>query len=77
MDPVVYIVGGIVLGGVFFATAIYAFSWASKSGQMRDFDKGATVIFDEDEPLGEQTDFFPSRRKGARKAPRLSPDSRT
>lgn len=77
MDPVVYIVGGIVLGGVFFATAIYAFSWASRDGQMRDFDRGATVIFDEDEPLGKQTDFFPNRRKGARKAPRPSPEPRT
>lgn len=66
-----------MLGGVFFATAIYAFSWASRDGQMRDFDRGATVIFDEDEPLGKQTDFFPNRRKGARKAPRPSPEPRT
>lgn len=65
MDPLVYIVGGIVLGGLFFATAIAAFNWASKDGQMRNFDAGANVIFDEDEPLGQHTDSFPGRRRPA------------
>jgi len=77
MDPLVYIVGGVVLGGIFFATAVYAFSWASKHGQMRDFDHGATVIFDEDEPLGRQTDFFPNRRTQVRKAPKAPTSPRS
>ncbi len=44
------------------ASAIYAFHWASKNGEFRDFDAQSRVIFDDKEPEGVQTDFFPGRR---------------
>jgi len=43
------------------ASAVYAFFWASKNGQLRDFDAQARSIFDDQEPEGVQTDFFPGR----------------
>lgn len=45
------------------STAVYALYWSSKKGQLRDFDKGAASIFDEAEPIGKPTDFFPQKRK--------------
>lgn len=56
-----------VLGLLFFSTVIAALVWAAKSGQLRNFDKGARVIFDEDEPEGEQTDFFPGDKDSQKK----------
>jgi nitrogen fixation-related uncharacterized protein len=42
--------------------AVYALYWSSKHGQLRDFDRGAASIFDEQEPVGQTTDQFPARR---------------
>lgn len=39
-----------VLGGMW---------WAMRRGQMNRVGRGAYVIFDEDEPVGEMTDAFP------------------
>ena len=44
-------------------TAVYALYWSSKHGQLRDFERGATSIFDQEEPVGEMTDHFPARRR--------------
>lgn len=44
-------------------SAVYALYWSSKHGQLRDFEKGAASIFDEKEPIGQPTDFFPQRKK--------------
>jgi cbb3-type cytochrome oxidase maturation protein len=33
-----------------------AFSWAASDRQFDNFEEGARVIFDEDEPVGEPTD---------------------
>lgn len=52
-----------VFGLIFFGSAIYALVWASKKGQLRDFEKGSRVIFDEDEPEGEFQDNFPKSNK--------------
>jgi len=52
-----------VLGLLFFVSAVYALWWASKTGQFQKLEEGAKVIFDKDEPIGEQTDFFPPSRK--------------
>jgi nitrogen fixation-related uncharacterized protein len=49
-------------------SAVYALQWSSKNGQLRDFEKGAASIFDEQEPVGAPTDFFPGKR--ARRAQR-------
>lgn len=47
---------------MFFITAVYALWWAAKNGQFKKLEEGAKVIFDKDEPIGEQTDFFPSKK---------------
>lgn len=59
MIPVyVVIFGTVLLLGV---TVVTLFGWAMKTGQLRDFQRGATSIFDDDEPQGEQTDWFPEQ----------------
>lgn len=52
----------IILGGsvlLFGASAVYALSWAIRRGQLENFQRGATSIFDPGEPLGQITDRFP------------------
>ncbi len=44
-------------------SAVYALFWASKHGQLRDFERGAASIFDDQEPVGRMTDHFPARRR--------------
>lgn len=61
MEDSGYIVGIGLFGLVFFIAAAGALYWAAKHGQMRDFEKGARSIFDEEEPEGEIGDHFPSR----------------
>lgn len=43
----------------FSAVAIGAFGWAAKTRQFSEFEEGSKSIFDEDEPIGRQTDRFP------------------
>ena len=47
-------------------TAVYALYWASRHGQLRDFERGAASIFDQEEPVGQMTDHFPVKAKKAR-----------
>lgn len=42
-------------------SAVFAFRWAMRNGQFRDFDAQAKSIFDKSEPEGVQTDFFPGK----------------
>jgi cbb3-type cytochrome oxidase maturation protein len=49
------------MAGLFLASTVYALYWASKNGQLRDFDRGAESIFDHAEPIGQPTDFFPGK----------------
>jgi nitrogen fixation-related uncharacterized protein len=53
------------------ASAVYALYWASKNGQLRDLDAQSRSIFDETEPEGVQTDFFPG--KSPPRSPRARP----
>jgi cbb3-type cytochrome oxidase maturation protein len=46
----------------FAAIVIWAMWWAIRGGQMSDFQRGATSIFDDDEPMGTATDAFPGER---------------
>jgi cbb3-type cytochrome oxidase maturation protein len=48
----------LLLGG----SSVAALIWAVTSGQLSEFQKGATSIFDDDEPVGELTDAFPSQQ---------------
>jgi cbb3-type cytochrome oxidase maturation protein len=46
------------------ATAVYGLWWAAKQGQFADMTKGATAIFDSDEPVGKMTDMvLPPKKK--------------
>ena len=44
-------------------TVLWAFTWAIRTGQLENFQRGATSIFDSDEPLGRVTDQFPDPRE--------------
>ena len=63
----ILIFGTIALLGI---TVVVVFAWAIRTGQFSDFQQGATSIFDDDEPLGEMTDWFPGHH------PRRTSDTR-
>ena len=63
MDWSQYILIGFLFACLFFLAAAMALHWAHKNGQLSNLDKGAQSIFDEDEPMGEVTDSFPSKRR--------------
>ncbi len=52
-------------GGVFFASAVCALVWSAKHGQLRNFEQGSRVVFDEEEPEGVHTDYFPGEEAEA------------
>ena len=60
------------LAALFLASTVYALYWSSQRGQLRDFEKGAASIFDDEEPIGQQTDFFPGKAHVA-KSPASKP----
>jgi cbb3-type cytochrome oxidase maturation protein len=55
----VVIWGSMVLFG---GSAVLALLWAIRTGQMRDFRQAAASIFDNEEPIGRETDYFPEGR---------------
>ena len=63
----------VVMAAAVMASAVYALYWAVKTGQFREFEKGATEIFDDEEPQGRPTDFFPKKKGRANRPgePRL------
>lgn len=56
----------VLIAAAIMASAIYALNWAIKTGQFRNIEKGATEIFDDEEPIGRPTDFFPTKRRKAK-----------
>jgi nitrogen fixation-related uncharacterized protein len=50
-------------------TALLALRWALRHGEFRNLSGIALSIFDDDEPVGQQTDFFPGRRPTPQPAP--------
>ena len=63
-------VGGLVL---LTGSALLAFHWVLRTGQLKNPARIALQIFDEEEPVGEMTDWFPGRKppasvSGSRKA---------
>lgn len=54
------VAGGIAIG--ITTSAVLALYWASRNDQLKDLDKGAETIFDDEEPIGEATDFFPGEK---------------
>ncbi len=61
MSWIHYIFAFFGFAGLFFIGASYALYWAHKNKQLENLEEGARSIFDEEEPEGEQTDFFPSK----------------
>lgn len=57
-----YLLVVFLLGGLFFASAIYVLFWSARNRQFQDLEQGARTIFDEEEPEGVQTDFFPGKK---------------
>lgn len=55
--------------------AVYALYWSSKHGQLRDFERGAVSIFDEQEPVGQVTDYFPAKHGKRSSSPVAAPAS--
>jgi cbb3-type cytochrome oxidase maturation protein len=56
----------IMLGIAFVAlggSALFALFWSVKDGQYANLQDSSEIIFDPDEPIGEQTDFFPGQPK--------------
>lgn len=47
------------LMGLFGLSAVAALVWAICRGQLGDFEEGARVLFDDEEPEGVMTDAFP------------------
>jgi len=46
---------------LFGGSVVWALWWALRAGQFSDFAKGATSIFDDEEPQGMVTDAFPDK----------------
>ena len=57
------------LGGLFFASAVYALYWSSRNKQLGHFERGAKTIFTEEEPLGVTTDAFPGKTEAGELVP--------
>ncbi|QDV08110.1 hypothetical protein Poly30_36460 [Planctomycetes bacterium Poly30] len=55
-NTLIFIWGVVLLLG---ASSVAALIWAVTSGQLAEFQQGATSIFDDDEPIGRMTDEFP------------------
>lgn len=53
----------IILGVIFFIVAVSALYWTAKKGQLRDFDSQAKTIFTDEEPEGQISDTFPTKKK--------------
>ena len=51
----------LVIAILITASAVIALRWAVRTGQFRDFEKGAETIFDEEEPIGRPMDSYPGR----------------
>ena len=60
MEWISYIIA-FVIALLITASAVVALRWAVKTGQFRDFEKGAETIFDDDEPMGRAADSFPGK----------------
>lgn len=61
-------VGVILLAFGFFAlggSALIAFFWSVRTGQLRNLDQAPKIIFDGAEPIGAVSDCFPDARSRA------------
>lgn len=57
--------GAVLLAFGFFGlggSALIAFFWAVRTGQLRNLDKAPAIIFDGAEPVGLVSDCFPDQK---------------
>jgi len=66
MQPIHYILIFGLLGALLLSV-LYGLYWAVKRGQFSDFSRGATSIFDAEEPQGYRTDAFPAEARSKSK----------
>lgn len=66
----------VLLALLIVSSAVYAFVWASKSGEFHDLEAQSRSIFDATEPEGIATDFFPGRAPVAPTAATPAPKAR-
>ncbi len=66
----VYVTVVAIFATLFLISAVYALYWASKNKQFKNFEEGAKTIFDEEEPEGVPTDFFPGEDPRSPKRPK-------
>ncbi|MCC5834406.1 MAG: cbb3-type cytochrome oxidase assembly protein [Opitutales bacterium] len=57
-----YIIVGFAFASLFFVLAAFALYWAYRNGQLNELEDGAKTIFDDEEPMGQVTDQFPSKK---------------
>jgi hypothetical protein len=64
----------LVISGFFFLTvsALLGLAWAIRHGEFRNLSKASLLIFDDEEPVGKMTDFFPgqAQREEGRQLPK-------
>lgn len=58
MHTIAYILLFSLLGSL-AVSVVYGLYWAITRGQFSNFQRGATCIFDDEEPQGFRTDAFP------------------
>lgn len=61
MEDWFYYLVALPIALLFLGSAVYALYWASRNGQLKEFERGAASIFDEKEPVGHETDHFPGK----------------
>lgn len=63
-----YVFAGFVAAAV-FTSGVFALRWSLRRGdfpsELEKFDDKALTIFNEEEPVGRQTDFFPGKAQAA------------
>lgn len=56
-NTLIFIWGAIAILGI---SSITVLVWAVSTGQLSKFQQGSASIFDDEEPMGQVTDSFPS-----------------
>lgn len=63
-----YVFAGVIAAAI-FTSGVFALRWSMRRGdfptELEKFDHKALTIFDDEEPVGRQTDYFPGKRPQA------------
>jgi hypothetical protein len=73
-----YVFAGVVAVAI-FTSGVLALRWSLRRGdfpsELEAYDKNALTIFDEEEPVGRQTDFFPGKRPASKRTASAGPEA--